>query len=68
MSGTKAGAQKAKQTNLQNDPDFYTKLAGVGGRYSKRGGFASTKVGADGLTGPERAKMMRQKQLNKEES
>lgn len=37
--------------------DFFRKIGRVGGQRSVNGGFASTKVGKDGLTGPERARI-----------
>lgn len=40
MSGTKAGGLKAKQTNLQRDPDFYKKIGRIGGQNGHTGGFA----------------------------
>lgn len=57
MAGTKAGGAKAAATNIKNDPDFYRKIGAIGGKISTTGGFASLKVGADGLTGLERAKV-----------
>ena len=58
MAGTKAGAQKAKETIRQrHGEDFYARIGSRGGKNGTTGGFASEKVGADGLTGPERAKM-----------
>ena len=57
MAGTKAGGAKAAATNKKNDPDFYRKIGAIGGKISTTGGFASLKVGADGLTGLERAKV-----------
>lgn len=32
ISGTKAGGQKTRETNLRKDPDFYRKLGRKGGR------------------------------------
>lgn len=56
MAGTKAGGQAAAATNVKKyGEDFYAKIGGQGGSKSKTGGFASKKVGADGLTGRERA-------------
>ena len=56
MSGTKAGGLKAVQTTTSRyGEDFYKKIGAKGGRNGKRGGFAATAVGSDGLTGPERA-------------
>lgn len=56
MTGTKAGALKARDTNLKcNGADFYRRIGAMGGRNSNNGGFASDKVGKDGLTGRQRA-------------
>lgn len=56
MSGTKIGAMKARQTNLErHGEDFYKRIGAKGGRNGTTGGFASNKVGEDGLTGRERA-------------
>lgn len=57
MSGTKAGGLKAAQKNLLKDPDFYKKIGTRGGANGNTGGFASTVIGKDGLTGPERARI-----------
>ena len=58
MTGTKAGGLKARNTNLEKyGPDFYRNLGRKGGKVSKNGGFASDKVGDDGLTGRERARI-----------
>lgn len=57
MSGTKIGGQRSARTQLAKDPDFFKKIGRIGGsRSTPNGGFASSKVGADGLTGRERAK------------
>ena len=56
MSGTQAGGQRAAATNKRlYGEDFYTKIGSKGGKLGNTGGFASDKVGADGLTGQERA-------------
>lgn len=55
MAGTKIGGQRAAKANLAKDPNFYSKIGKLGGQASKTGGFASDKVGKDGLTGQERA-------------
>lgn len=56
MSGTKIGAMKARQTNLErHGEDFYKRIGAKGGRNGTTGGFASNKVGEDGLTGRQRA-------------
>lgn len=56
MSGTKSGGKKASKTNKERwGNDFYKRIGQKGGRNSKLGGFASEKIGKDGLTGKERA-------------
>jgi len=56
MAGTKAGGLKAASTNKRKfGPDFYRIVGAEGGKAGHSGGFATDKVGADGLTGPERA-------------
>lgn len=56
MAGTKAGGAKARDTNIKrHGKDFYVKLGAKGGKVGKTGGFASMKVGRDGLTGQQRA-------------
>lgn len=56
MAGTIEGGRKAAQTNLKKyGKDFYSRLGKVGGQKGRTGGFASDIVGADGLTGRERA-------------
>ena len=56
MSGTKIGGLRAKQTNLERQgEDFYKRIGAKGGRNGTTGGFASNKVGEDGLTGRQRA-------------
>ena len=68
MPGTKAGGQKTRETNLKKyGTDFYTKIGAIGGKKGTTGGFASNKVGPDGLTGKERAKVVGRKggQLSK---
>ena len=59
MVGTKAGGLKARNTNLKKyGTDFYKNIGRMGGSISTTGGFASLKVGKDGLTGPERARIV----------
>lgn len=55
MAGTIEGARKTKEKILARDPDFYKRNGAIGGRLSNTGGFASNKVGRDGLTGRTRA-------------
>lgn len=58
MPGTKAGGLKAAATNLKrHGEDYYKRIGQKGGRVSCDGGFASNKVGKDGLTGLQRAKI-----------
>ena len=59
MTGTKEGARKAQQTTKQrHGEDFFKRIGQKGGRVTgKASGFASDKVGADGLTGIERARI-----------
>lgn len=57
MAGTKAGGLKTAQTIKEKyGKDFYANIGKQGGQNGHKGGFASMVVGADGLTGPERAK------------
>lgn len=59
MVGTKAGGIKARETNLKkHGADFYQRIGSKGGKNSRTGGFASYVVGADGLTGRERASLV----------
>lgn len=59
MSGTRIGGIKASETNIKlHGKDFYRRIGAIGGSKSTTGGFASCKVGADGLTGPQRAKIV----------
>lgn len=56
MAGTKAGGKAAAETNKRNHgTDFYARIGSIGGKKGHDGGFASSKVGKDGLTGRERA-------------
>lgn len=55
MSGSKIGGKKAAATNTRNDKDFYRRIGAIGGKLGHDGGFGSNKVGADGLTGKQRA-------------
>lgn len=41
MSGTRDGGLKAKQKNLQRDPEFYAKIGRKGGQNGRTGGFAA---------------------------
>ena len=58
MAGTREGGLKARDKNIaRQGKDFYARIGHLGGSKSTRGGFASEKKSADGLTGPERAKI-----------
>ena len=59
MSGTKLGGQRAAKTNKERHGEgFYARIGAMGGHNGKTGGFACNKVGKDGLTGQERAKLV----------
>lgn len=59
MAGTKTGSKKATQTIYKkHGKDYFKNIGKLGGKKSTKGGFASSKVGADGLTGLERAKIV----------
>lgn len=55
MAGTRKGGLAAARKNKARDPEFYARIGALGGRKGKSGGFASDKVGDDGLTGRQRA-------------
>ena len=58
MPGTLEGGRKAAATNKKrHGKNFYRELGRKGGKAGNTGGFASDIVGADGLTGKERAKI-----------
>lgn len=58
MTGTRTGGKKCSTTNkLRHGNDFYKRIGSIGGKRSTTGGFASNVIGADGLTGRERAKI-----------
>lgn len=58
MAGTKAGGLKAAQTNkAKYGAGFYSNIGRMGGQNGNTGGFASDKVGKDGLTGKQRARV-----------
>jgi general stress protein YciG len=58
MSGTISGGKKAAQSNMErHGKNFYKEIGSKGGKRSSTGGFASQKVGKDGLTGLERARL-----------
>lgn len=58
MAGTVEGGIKTTKTNRKRyGADYYRNIGKLGGLKSRGGGFASTKVGEDGLTGLERARI-----------
>ena len=58
MSGTVSGGKKAAQKNKElHGNNFYKEIGRKGGKRSTTGGFASQKLGKDGLTGLERARL-----------
>lgn len=58
MSGTVEGGIKTTETNKKKyGADYYRNIGKLGGLKSRGGGFASNKVGEDGLTGLERARI-----------
>lgn len=58
MSGNKIGGLKVAQTNKRKyGEDYYVNIGRIGGKASKNGGFGSSKIGKDGLTGKERARL-----------
>lgn len=54
QEGGKKAAEKNKERYGEN---FYSLIGSMGGKKGTTGGFASNKVGADGLTGRSRAKI-----------
>lgn len=68
MAGNREGARKGNATkDKKYGVEWRTKLASTGGKMSTPGGFGTTKIGADGMTGQERAKFNREKQLKEKE-
>lgn len=58
MSGTVEGGKKAvKTTRKRHGKNFYAEIGRKGGQNGHTGGFASEKIGDDGLTGFERARI-----------
>lgn len=56
MAGTKIGGKAAAARNkTKYGADFYARIGSLGGKIGRTGGFASDKVGIDGLTGRQRA-------------
>ncbi len=58
MAGRPEGGIKAAKKNKElYGEDFYVRIGAIGGKKGRTGGFGSDKVGADGLTGRERAQL-----------
>lgn len=57
MGGTRAGGLKAAKTNVERHGKDYYKKIGRMASHPGTGGFASFKVGKDGLTGLQRSKI-----------
>lgn len=58
MSGTRAGGLKTKAKVIARfGKDYYRQMGHIGGCNGTTGGFACLDTGADGLTGPERARV-----------
>ena len=58
MAGTVNGGRLAALRNRErHGADFYIRIGREGGKRGRNGGFASDKVGTDGLTGRERARL-----------
>lgn len=56
--GTVSGGKKCAATNVAlYGANYYKRIGRLGGLKSTTGGFASDKVGKDGLTGKQRAKI-----------
>lgn len=58
MAGTIKGGKLAARTNKEKyGDDFYVRIGSTGGKRGTTGGFASEKIGKDGLTGKQRARI-----------
>ena len=58
MAGNRNGGLKTMNTIYERyGKDHYKRIGSIGRRNGRTGGFACEKVGADGLTGPERARV-----------
>lgn len=58
MAGTKAGGKAAAKTNkAKYGSDFYAKIGAAGGKKGVTGGFASSLIDENGLTGRDRARL-----------
>ena len=69
MAGTAAGARKARDKNLANDPNFYAKIGSIGGRNGKGRlkGFAANHELASraGYLGGKKSKRIKNVKTNK---
>lgn len=58
MRDRQASGKIAAETNRKkHGHDFYSNIVRAGNYKGRRGGFASERIGADGLTGQERARI-----------
>ena len=58
MAGTKAGGDKTKAKLYERyGRSYYSRIGVMGGQVGRTGGFASGKIGTDGLTGKQRARV-----------
>ena len=55
MTEVLSGGKKAAIANLKRNPNHYREIGKIGGSRGTTGGFNSIKIGADGLTGRQRA-------------
>lgn len=59
MPGTVQGGKNAAKANKEKyGENFYATIGREGGKKGRTGGFASNKVGEDGLTGRQRARIV----------
>lgn len=58
MAGNRGGGLKTSQKVYElYGPNFYRRIGAMGGKASNNGGFASSMIGPDGLTGRQRARV-----------
>lgn len=62
MAGSVTGGKRASKTNKERyGEDFYKRIGRMGGKKGTTGGFASKKVGKDGMDGRQRARVVGQR-------
>lgn len=69
MAGTKEGGRKARDSNLANDPNFYSNIGRMGGKNGHTGGFAANPelariAGAKGGRKSRRGKVVKNESAN----